>query len=133
PRSQLPALLGLNAARESRMLIDTMRNAIYMVGPGDYDLMQALPPGTQQFNCILAPSGHMMIPCAEFLDPTKSDSVGRGILQLMPQLTLPVEHLETEIEIEGGSGNILPEQQQSEVQPDSRRHRTRAAAYEAPN
>ncbi|MFM7990439.1 MAG: hypothetical protein ACKPKO_65090, partial [Candidatus Fonsibacter sp.] len=63
--------------------------------PGDYDLMQALPPGTQQFNCILAPSGHMMIPCAEFPDPTKSDSVGRGRLQLMPQLTLPVEHLET--------------------------------------
>ena len=133
PHSQLPALLGLNAARESRMLIDTMRNAIYMVGPGDYDLMQALPPGTQQFNCILAPSGHMMIPCAEFPSPTKSDSVGRGRLQLMPQLTLPVEHVETEIEIEGVSGSVFPEQQQSEVQPDSRRHRTRAVAYDAPN
>ena len=42
PRSQLPALLGLNAARESRMIIDTARNVIYMAGPGGYDLMQAL-------------------------------------------------------------------------------------------
>ena len=49
PGSQLPALLGLSAARESRMLIDTMRNTIYMVGPGEYDLMSSLPLGTQQF------------------------------------------------------------------------------------
>ena len=133
PHSQLPALLGLNAARESRMLIDTMRNAIYMVGPGDYDLMQALPPGTQQFNCIVAPSGHMMIPCAEFPSPIAPDAVGRGRLQLMPQLTLPVEHVETEIGMGGVSSGALPEQLQLETQHDPRRHRTRAVAYDAPN
>ena len=89
PRSQLPALIGLNAARESRMIIDTTQNVIYMAGPGGYDLMQALPPGTQQFNCILAPSGHMMVPCAEF--PTIHDVNNRGILRLTPELALPVE------------------------------------------
>ena len=113
PHSQLPALLGLNAARESRMVIDTMRNTIYMAGPGEYDMLQALPPGTQQFNCILAPSGHMMIPCAEFPSSTALETTGRGRLQLTPQLALPVEHIEMERSV--GS------------------RRTRAVAYEAPN
>ena len=113
PHSQLPALLGLNAARESRMVIDTMRNTIYMAGPGEYDLLQALPPGTQQFNCILAPSGHMMIPCAEFPSHTALETAGRGRLQLTPQLALPVEHIEVERPAEP--------------------RRTRAVAYEAPN
>ena len=71
PGSQLPALLGLNAARASRTIIDTTSRIIYMAGPGDYDLMQALPPGAQQFQCVLAPSGDMMIPCAEFQGPSE--------------------------------------------------------------
>ena len=112
PRSQLPALLGLNAARESRMIIDTMRNVIYMAGPGEYDLLQALPPGTQQFHCILAPSGHMMIPCAEFPSSSTTDSTGRGRLQLTPQLSLPVMDVE--------------------VSREPQSTRTTAVAYDAP-
>ena len=49
PGSQLPALVGLNAACESRTIIGTTRSQVYIGGPGDYDLMKALPPGTQQF------------------------------------------------------------------------------------
>ena len=51
--------------------------------------MKALPPGTQQFNCILVPSGHMMIPCAKF--PMAQYATNRGVLQLTPELALPVE------------------------------------------
>ena len=73
------------------MLIDTIRNTIYMVGPGEYDLMSSLSPGTQQFACVLAPSGHMMIPCAEF--QVAQEAANRGRLQHTPQLVLPVEEV----------------------------------------
>ena len=73
------------------MLIDTMRNTIYMVGLGEYDLMSSLPPGTQQFGCVVAPSGPMMIPCAEF--QVAQEAANRGRLQLTPQLVLLVEEV----------------------------------------
>ena len=67
PNSSLPALLGLAACRASRIIIDTPKNAIYMVGSDeDYDLMSALPPGTKRYDCAVATSGHMMLPCADF-------------------------------------------------------------------
>ena len=47
PNSTLPALLGLAAARQSPMVIDTINNIVYMIGSGEYDLLSALPPGTQ--------------------------------------------------------------------------------------
>jgi hypothetical protein len=113
PDSQLPALLGLSAARESRMIIDMSKNMIYMAGAGDYDMMRALPPGTQQFSCVLAPSGHMMIPCAEF--QLAADTTSRGRLKLTPQLSLPVQ--------------IVSDAQSSSAQMP----RTRAVAFDAPN
>ena len=91
PIRQLPALLGLHGARESGIIIGTTQNAIYMAGLGVYDLVQALPPRTQQCNCMLAPSGHTMIPCAEF--PMKQDATHRGVLGLTPELALPVEFI----------------------------------------
>ena len=113
PDSQLPALLGLSAARESRMIIDTSKNMIYMAGAGDYDMMRALPAGTQQFSCVLAPSGHMMIPCAE--SQIAADTSSRGRLKLTPQLSLPVQ--------------IVSDAQSSSAQMT----RTRAYACNAPS
>ena len=89
PGSQLLPWFRLSAARESRMIIDTTRNATCMAGLGVYDPMQALPPGAQQFNCASAPSGRLLIPCAEFPAPTEQGS--RGRLRLTPELALPVE------------------------------------------
>ena len=89
PNSTLPALLGLNAATECRMLIDTITQTVYMFGPGDYDLMKALPPGTTCFQCEKAHSGHLMLPCAEFGRAAATKS--RGGLQLEPELALPVQ------------------------------------------
>ena len=58
PNSELPALLGLAAARESRMVIDTIESEVYMFGPGNCDLMAGVPPGTTKLKATIAPSGH---------------------------------------------------------------------------
>ena len=84
PNSQLPALLGLTAARNGRVIIDAARNRVYMVGPGEYDLLTALPPGTQSYDCVYAPSGHMLLPCAEFGQGRRRDE------SLTQQVPLPV-------------------------------------------
>ena len=89
PNSELPALLGLETIKKCRMLIDASRNQVYMIGPGDYDLMRHLPPGTQRFDCVTAPSGHMMLPCAEFANALRLDKHG-GTLRLKQPIALPV-------------------------------------------
>ena len=64
--SDLPGLLGLAALRRNRAIIDFDKNQLFFRGPGDYDLMKHLPPGTDGFQCEIAPSGHMVLPCSEF-------------------------------------------------------------------
>ena len=49
---------------------------MYFVGPGNCDLERALPPGTNCFQCELAPSGHMVLPCCEYGDGPKSRNEG---------------------------------------------------------
>ena len=71
------------------MVIDNTKDTVYMNGLGHCDLTQALPPGTQQFNCVLAPSGHMMIPCVRC--PVASDAANRGKIRLTPEFMLSVE------------------------------------------
>ena len=64
--SNLPGLLGLTTLRKKRSVIDTTTGKIYMLGPGDCDLLKAMPPGTEVYQCEYAPSGHLILPCAEF-------------------------------------------------------------------
>ena len=64
--SELPGLLGLQALRHNRAILDMNTLKLYFLGPGDYDLARGLPPGTDCFQCELAPSGHLVIPCCEF-------------------------------------------------------------------
>ena len=56
---------------------------MYFAGPGDYDLNRGLPPGTDCFQCELAPSGHMVIPCCEYGNETGQH--GSGELTLVTQ------------------------------------------------
>ena len=58
--SDLPGLLGLNALRKNRAVIDFSTLKMYFAGPRECDLGRALPPGTDCFQCELAPSGHMV-------------------------------------------------------------------------
>ena len=62
-----------------------------MMGLGDYveALKAAMPPGTRCFQTEIAPSGHMMLPCACWKSGTQyKDNQG---LKLLPELTLPVQ------------------------------------------
>ena len=65
-KSDPPGLLGLTALRKNKAIIDFSTLKMYFTGPGNYDLSRALPPGTDRFQCELAPSGHMVIPCCEY-------------------------------------------------------------------
>eukprot|EP00969_Alexandrium_andersonii_P341029 15074032-Alexandrium_andersonii.AAC.1 len=90
PQSQLPALPGLASARKSRVIIDTITNRVYMRGPGDYDLKACLPPGAQRLDCTYAPSGHVMLPCAEF-GKAAHEPKGDGALNLQKPLAFPAQ------------------------------------------
>ena len=74
--SDLPGLLGLNALRKNRAVIDFSTMKMYFAGPGNCDLERAMPPGTSCFQCELAPSGHMVLPCCEYGDGLKSRNEG---------------------------------------------------------
>ena len=64
--SDLPGLLGLNALRKNRAIIDFSTLRLHFCGPAGVDLERHLPPGSESFQTELAPSGHMVLPCCEF-------------------------------------------------------------------
>ena len=88
PKSMLPALLGLDSTRRCRGIIDTVSLVLHLCGPGEFDLLKALPPGTESIQCVLSPSGHMMIPCAEFGALDKRQKLGG--LEIEREVALPV-------------------------------------------
>ena len=87
PKSELPGLLGLKSLRDRRAILDMQTLQIHFAGPGDYDLSLTLPPGTESYQCELAPSGHMVLPCSEFaaVDAEESGSLDTGA-----EVSLPV-------------------------------------------
>ena len=60
--SDLPGLLGLNALRSNRGILDLNTMTLYFAGSGDYNLLRHLPLGTQAFVMEQAPSGHLVLP-----------------------------------------------------------------------
>ena len=87
-KSMLPALLGLDAVRRLRGIIDTNTLKIYMCGPSEYDLAAALPSGTDCVQCQIAPSGHMVIPCGDFTTLDQAERTGG--LTIDREVALPV-------------------------------------------
>ncbi len=65
-KSQVPGLLGLNALRKMKAIVDFDKNILYHRGPGDYDLDKAMPPGTDSYQLETTISGHLAIPCCEY-------------------------------------------------------------------
>jgi len=61
----LPGLLGLEALRNSRCVLDFTTLQLHMCGPDDVKILHALPQGTDTFQCEVTPSGHLAIPCCE--------------------------------------------------------------------
>ena len=65
-QSQLPGLMGLEALRKNKAVIDFGKMEMHFLGPADYELGHSMPPGTDTFELELAPSGHIVLPCGEF-------------------------------------------------------------------
>ena len=70
--SDLPALLGLEALKQQRALIDCHSNKLFLVGPGGYQLK--LPPGSEGLNLVQIGSGHLMLPVTEWAKRSKAAS-----------------------------------------------------------
>ena len=85
PNSELPGLLGLQSMRDRVAILDMNKLQLHFCGPGDYDLVRHLPPGTETFQCEIAPSGHLVIPCCEY---EGVDREARGSLDTGPAIAL---------------------------------------------
>ena len=64
--STLPGLMGRQALRSNKAVIDFNKMEMYFMGEADYELERSMPPGTDSFQLELAPSGHIVLPCSEF-------------------------------------------------------------------
>ena len=76
PGSEIPGLLGFDTCRRRKVLIDCNDMKMYMLGPGEYDLLPLLPRGTSVIQGQVAPSGHFVIPIDHF-----SKAQGNGPIQ----------------------------------------------------
>jgi hypothetical protein len=85
PNSDLPGLLGLQSLRDRRAILDCTTLQLHFLGPGDCDLTTVLPPGTESYQCELAPSGHMVLPCGEYRGVDREE---RGRLDTGPEVAL---------------------------------------------
>ena len=56
----------MTSLKKCRAIIDTNDNKVYFLGPGEYNLMEILPPGTVAIQGEIAPSGHLVLPCCDF-------------------------------------------------------------------
>ena len=99
PNNQSPALLGVVSAREG-----AIRHSVYMAGLGDYNLARRRPPGKQQLEYVLAPSGLLMPPYAAFQPRTPHATTG------------PITARTTVVSASDSSGNNQRQQQRLQLQ-----------------
>ena len=86
PESELPALFGLDACQRNRVLIDTFNKVMYLVGPGDFNLIDSLPPGSDAIQLETAPSGHLVVPCGYYSEYDAENA--RGGLEIERTIAL---------------------------------------------
>ena len=67
--STLPGLLGLESLCHSRAVLDMVNMQLHLLGPADW--RPELPPGTETYELVRAPSGHLALPCSEFAESRK--------------------------------------------------------------
>ncbi len=66
--SDLPGPPGFSALKMNRATLDFNTMELHLCGPGDYDPAKATPPGTDAFQLVVAPSGHVVLPCCDCLN-----------------------------------------------------------------
>ena len=106
----MPGLLGGQALRNNRGLWDFANDRLYFLGPGDYNLEKALPPGTDVFQLERAPSGHSVLPCCEY---SEKDPQTEHTLALMARNRNHGEGQQTEANGTGSSSSTVPPPQAS--------------------
>ena len=62
----VPGLLGLDSLENQLSIIDHVHNRLYRCGPGEFDLMTALPPGTKCHQLYKAATGHLILPITHY-------------------------------------------------------------------
>ena len=75
--------------RDRNAILDMKTLRLHLCGPGEYDLLPALPPATEPFQCELAPSGHLALPCSEYagVDREEAGSLDTGAdIALLPNI-----------------------------------------------
>ena len=80
PDSDLPALVGYDTLQHSRCLIDCAKDEVFLLAPGDYNLLAHLPPGSRQVETERATTGHLMMPIDHYQE--FHDYQNRGGLEL---------------------------------------------------
>jgi hypothetical protein len=75
--SEVPGLLGLTSLIGNRGILDFNTLQLHFCGPGDYDLLPTLPPGTDSYQLRQAPSGHLLLPCGHFNKLDKQKAAGK--------------------------------------------------------
>ena len=87
----MPALTGRVSLERQRTILDCITHKVYFLGPGDYQdrLEESTPPGTRIFQGEIAPSGHWMLPCADFKRERSYEDISG--LKLQPTLSLPTQ------------------------------------------
>ena len=83
-KSGLPGIIGLASLTNRRAILDMNTKQLHFCGPGDYDLVKMLPPGTESFQLKEAPSGHLLLPCNHYKSCDKQQMTGSLTLDSAP-------------------------------------------------
>ena len=101
--SDIPGLLGLRSLEENRSLLDTVNSKLYFLGPGDYDLMSMLPPGTECFSLQKSISGHLILPMTHYEELDEVKKTTKGFVDEVPR-TLHADEVATAAPVEPPPG-----------------------------
>ena len=87
PDSKLPPLWGLRSLKENRVWLDLVNNVMYMLGPGDMEVVP--PPGTRVLQLEQGRSGLLFLPINQYhrITGNNPEVVLTDAWAVMPQAT----------------------------------------------
>ena len=85
--SEIPALLGLKSMRAKEGVLEMKggKELLTFPGPGGYEIKWS--PGTIHHKLVQAPSGHLVIPCGNFVHTSSAEAQG-GVIPPVSVLTV---------------------------------------------
>ena len=89
--SNLPALLGLNTLEKLGAIVNFKTHELFIPGPGEAKLQEAMPSGTEAYQLEKAPSGHLLLPCSHYDEFDKQKHKQHRVNDAVALLTSPAE------------------------------------------